>query len=73
MKNKVMKISGKKQYDVFISYHRATGADDARLLQQALKARGYNVFFDYDSLHYHPTPHGSEFVMFENSCCNLCS
>lgn len=50
MKNKVMKISGKKQYDVFISYHRATGADDARLLQQALKARGYNVFFDYDSL-----------------------
>jgi len=23
--------------------------------------------------HYHPTPQGSEFVMFENSCCNLCS
>ena len=37
-------------YDVFISYRRETGADDARLLQQALKARGYNVFFDYDSL-----------------------
>ncbi len=37
-------------YDIFISYRRATGADDARLLQQALKARGYNVFFDYDSL-----------------------
>ena len=37
-------------YDVFISYRRQNGADDARLLQQALKARGYNVFFDYDSL-----------------------
>ena len=37
-------------YDVFISYRRETGADDARLLQQALKARGYKVFFDYDSL-----------------------
>ena len=37
-------------YDVFISYRRKTGADDARLLQQALKARGYNVFFDYESL-----------------------
>ena len=37
-------------YDVFISYRRSTGADDARLLQQALKARGYEVFFDYDSL-----------------------
>lgn len=38
------------KYDVFISYRRSTGADDTRLLQQALKARGYNVFFDYDSL-----------------------
>ncbi len=37
-------------FDIFISYRRATGADDARLLQQALKARGYDVFFDYDSL-----------------------
>lgn len=37
-------------YDVFISYRRNTGADDARLLQQALKARGFEVFFDYDSL-----------------------
>ena len=40
----------KMVYDVFISYRRATGVNDARLLQQALKARGYNVFFDYDSL-----------------------
>ena len=39
-----------KPYDVFISYRRKTGVDDARLLQQALKARGYEVFFDYDSL-----------------------
>ena len=38
------------KYDVFISYRRKTGADDARLLQQALRARGYEVFFDYESL-----------------------
>ncbi len=37
-------------YDVFISYRRKTSVDDARLLQQALKARGYKVFFDYESL-----------------------
>ena len=37
-------------YDVFISYRRKTGADDARLLQQALIRRGYNVFLDYDSI-----------------------
>ena len=36
--------------DVFISYRRSTGADAARTLQQALKARGYRVFFDYDSI-----------------------
>ena len=39
-----------QKYDIFISYRRKTGADDARLLQQSLKARGYKVFFDYDSL-----------------------
>lgn len=38
------------KYDVFISYRRKSCVDDARLLQQALKSRGYNVFFDYDSL-----------------------
>lgn len=36
------------KYDVFISYRRSTGADDARLLQQALKARGSSAFFNYD-------------------------
>ena len=40
----------KETYDVFISYRRETGRDTARTLQQALKARGYSVFFDYDSL-----------------------
>ena len=35
--------------NIFITYRRSS-LDDARLLQQALKARGYNVFFDYDSL-----------------------
>ena len=43
-------VKANSQYDVFISYRRETGANDARLLQQALKARGYTVFFDYDSL-----------------------
>ena len=42
--------SVKRNYDVFISYRRATGANDARLLDQAFKARGFSVFFDYDSL-----------------------
>ena len=37
-------------YDVFISYRRKTGVNDARLLQQALRSRGYKVFFDFDSL-----------------------
>lgn len=37
-------------YDVFISYRRKTGVNDARLLQQALRTRGYSVFFDFDSL-----------------------
>jgi TPR repeat protein len=60
MKEMTMKDKGQEKqsaymkckmvYDVFISYRRATGVNDARLLQQALKARGYNVFFDYDSL-----------------------
>lgn len=39
-----------RNYDVFISYRRKTGVNDARLLQQALRSRGYRVFFDYDSL-----------------------
>lgn len=39
-----------ENYDVFISYRRKTGVDDARLLQQALHSRGYKVFFDFDSL-----------------------
>lgn len=38
------------RYDVFISYRRKTGVNDARLLQQALQARGYKVFFDYNSI-----------------------
>ena len=29
----------RERFDVFISYRRGTGADDARLLQQELKAR----------------------------------
>lgn len=45
-----MKKGSDMAYDVFISYRRKTGLDDARLLQQALKARGYKVFFDYESL-----------------------
>ena len=40
----------KDAYDIFISYRRKTGLNDARLLQQALRSRGYEVFFDFDSL-----------------------
>lgn len=43
-------MKSEKSYDIFISYRRKGGMGDARLLQQALKSRGYNVFFDYDSL-----------------------
>ena len=39
-----------KKYDVFISYRRKTGANDARLLEQALKARMFKVFFDFNSI-----------------------
>lgn len=33
-----------------MNYRRDPGRDFARTLQQAFKARGYSVFFDYDSL-----------------------
>ena len=38
-----------QKYDIFISYWRATGANAARMMQLALTARGYSVFFDSDS------------------------
>lgn len=38
------------QYDIFISYRRAGGAQFARILQLMLQQRGYNVFLDYDEL-----------------------
>ena len=36
--------------NVFISYRRDGGVDDARLVQQALKNRGFACFFDYSSI-----------------------
>lgn len=36
--------------DVFISYRREGGLDDARLVQLALKNRGYETFLDYSSI-----------------------
>lgn len=36
--------------DVFISYRREGGLELARLIYLDLKCRGYNVFFDYNSL-----------------------
>ena len=39
-----------KHYDVFLNYRRETGRDFARTVQQAFRARGLSVFFDYDSL-----------------------
>lgn len=38
------------RYDVFISYHRETGAETARMVQQNLKQRGYRCFLDVDSV-----------------------
>ena len=40
----------KPHYNVFLNYRRDSGRDFARTLQQAFKARGLSVFFDYDSL-----------------------
>ena len=45
-----MRINKEGQYDIFISYRRKTGANDARLLEQALKARKFRVFFDFNSI-----------------------
>ena len=39
-----------KKYDVFIGYRRETGAETAKHLRDILKARGYRVFFDTDTL-----------------------
>ena len=39
----------KKTYDVFISYRRKN-TETARNLEQALKLRGLNVFFDMEEL-----------------------
>ena len=39
-----------KKYDVFISYRRDGGVDYARMIYLELKGRGYNCFFDYNSL-----------------------
>lgn len=50
MKMNYNKNDSSNQYDVFISYRRSTGANDARLLEQALKSKGFSVFFDYSSL-----------------------
>ncbi len=40
----------KQRYNIFLNYRRDPGRNFARTLQQAFKARGYSVFFDYDSL-----------------------
>ena len=38
------------KYDLFISYRRDGGVDYARMIYLELKGRGYNTFFDYNSL-----------------------
>lgn len=38
------------KYDLFISYRRDGGVDYARMIFLELKGRGYNAFFDYNSL-----------------------
>lgn len=39
-----------KKYDVFISYRRDGGQDTARIIRDELRARGFRVFFDVESL-----------------------
>lgn len=39
-----------KKYDIFISYRRDGGQETARILRDTLTERGYNVFFDVESL-----------------------
>ena len=39
-----------RKYDVFISYHRKSGAECARMLQQALARKGYRCFLDVDAV-----------------------
>lgn len=39
-----------RKYDVFISYHRKSGAGFARMLQQALARKGYRCFLDVDAV-----------------------
>lgn len=39
-----------RKYDVFISYHRRSGAACARVLQQALARKGYRCFLDVDAV-----------------------
>lgn len=38
------------KYEIFISYRRDGGVDYARMIYLELKGRGYNTFFDYNSL-----------------------
>jgi hypothetical protein len=38
------------KYDIFISYRREGSYETAKLLAERLKAEGYNVFFDIESL-----------------------
>lgn len=41
---------GKEKYDVFISYRRNPDQDVANSILWALKSKGYNVFFDHNSI-----------------------
>ena len=38
------------KYEIFISYRRDGGVDYARMIYLELKGRGYNTFFDFNSL-----------------------
>ncbi len=39
-----------KEYDIFISYRRVGGKDNARLLKAELQSRNLKVFLDFDEL-----------------------
>jgi class 3 adenylate cyclase len=52
--------SGKREYDVFISYRREGGSSEARLIQQALQQKELRIFLDVDRM---PAGHFDESLL----------
>lgn len=46
----MLSVNETPRHEIFISYRRDGGVDYARMIYLELKGRGYNTFFDYNSL-----------------------